>query len=151
MRFPINFLSLGFLLFGLSGCILNPGEERRPEILPGQYQTSSGTVLAVYDFRADGTFVFKRFEASQLTLTEEGKWQYRYVDPDTRYLDEIEVTRKDLISKDTWSTQENVNYSYAIVASSEKKFVLNPGSGDGHGFIALLTLFADSYVHFYRH
>ncbi len=150
MRFPIRYLSLGILVSGLFGCILDPGEERRSEVLPGKYQADNDVAVAIYDFHSDGTFEFKRFEGTKLTITEEGKWRYRYIDPDTRYLDEIEVTRKDLVSDDTWQTQENVNYSYAIFASSENEFVLNPGSGDGHGFFGLLMLFADTNVHFHR-
>ncbi len=139
---------LAFL--GFFGCTLDSGENRRSEILPGRYQAANENGRAVYEFRSDGTFSFQRYDSAQLTITEEGKWLYRYLNPDTRYLDEIEVTRKDLASTGTWNTQDHLNYSYTIDASSEDEFVLNPGSVDGPGILVLVSLFSDTDVHFIR-
>lgn len=150
MRIPAGYLWLGMMLIDLSGCILDPGEARRPEILPGRYQAESGSETAIYDFHSDGTFVFKRFESGLLTYTEEGMWSYRYVDPETRYLDEIEVTRKNLVAQVTSDTLKVAKFSYAIAASSKEEFVIKPSLPDGLGIFVIFVLIADTNVHFHR-
>jgi hypothetical protein len=86
------------------------------------------------------------------TLTETGRWEYRYVGPEERYLIESEVTRRDLGSDLVWRERENLHYQYRIEASSPRTFHLNPGEDNVHGAFVVLFLFfgGSGHVVFHR-
>jgi hypothetical protein len=134
------------------GCVLDSGEERRPEILPGRYRAAQDSIVAEYEFHADGNFSFVRRVSGRPDLTETGKWEYRYVGPEERYLVESEVTRRDLGSDLVWRERENLGYQYRIEASSPRKFHLNPGDDDFHGGMLLIFLLfgGSGHVVFHR-
>lgn len=126
----------------VTGCVLDHGEARRPEILPGRYRATQDSVVAMYEFNTDGTFSFERAVSGRTTITETGRWEYRYVSPEERYLIESEVTRRDLGSDRVWRERNNLQYQYRIEASSPRTFHLNPGEYDLHGALVLLFLFS---------
>jgi hypothetical protein len=66
----------------LWGRVLDMGEDRRPEILPGRYLSSQDRERAEYDFHADGTFTFTRTESAVPTLIDSGLWEYDYDGPE---------------------------------------------------------------------
>lgn len=133
------------------GCVLDRGEDRRPEILPGRYRASGDSDMVEYDFHADGSFSFVRTEAWKITITETGRWDYRYDGPDKRYLIESEVTRRDLGDDNTWFERQNLGFQYRIKASSSNEFHLDPGYQEGTGAIGLFSLlFGSGDVVFHR-
>lgn len=139
------------LAMAACGCVLDRGGDRRPEILPGRYRAENGEIAAVYDFREDGSFTFERTESGRPTITETGRWEYRYVGPEERYLVESDVTRRDLGSDSVWHERTGLQYSYRIEASDSGEFHLNPGTGDMPGFLVILSLLGGSnHVVFHR-
>ena len=54
------------LPLAFAACVLDRGEERRAEILPGRYQATRDRIEAAYEFRADSTFDFTRTDAGVL-------------------------------------------------------------------------------------
>jgi hypothetical protein len=134
------------------GCVLDPGPERRPEILPGRYRASEGGIQLEYDFRSDGSFTFARTESGKTTVTGTGRWEYRYVGPDERYLIETAVTQRVLESDSAWHTSDKLDYKYRIPASSPEDFHLDPGSeGELPAFLMFFLFFTGSgHVVFHR-
>jgi hypothetical protein len=140
------------LPLAFAACVLDRGEERRSEILPGRYLASRDGVEAEYDFRADGTFDFARTDAGVRTVTETGRWEYRYAGPEERYLVESEVTLREFGKDSAWHESQKPGYRYSIAASTRNGFHLLPGSDDFSGglFVLFLVLEGPSYVVFRR-
>ena len=130
----------------LSACVLELGPERRPEIRPGLYIAELDSVRVEYEFHADGSFRFAHIIHRRPIITETGEWQYSYVDPQTRFLIEKNVTRRDS-SDGSWTERKGLQYKYRIEASKEDEFHLNPGGdtgGGGGGLIFFLVFFGGS-------
>jgi hypothetical protein len=133
------------------GCLLDGGEDRRPEILPGRYRAEGDGTTVEYDFREDGSFAFRRTENGRETLTEAGAWEYRYVGPEERYLIESDVTRRDLGSDSLWRERTGLEYRYPIRASDSRTFHLDPGSSGMHGAMGLFLFFLGGSGHVVFH
>lgn len=138
---------LVFLAITAWGCVLDRGEDRRPEILPGRYRASQDNVIAEYEFHGDGSFSFARYESGKTTLTETGRWEYRYDGPDKRYLIESEVTRRDLGIDSAWLERQNLGFQYRIKASSSNQFHLDPVSQESTGLLSLFLGSGDVAFH----